>query len=240
MTDRPEDAASAAPAGQTSRPTDTRDAFRLRADPNQGPMGMMGRMRGAMNRVIDRSFTVLDFAVDDSLPVRIDIVPDALGGVMPDLGNTDTLTRQISLDMGMGGMMGPGMMGRPGSGMMDPGGTDGGMMGRMGVFGISGRPFDMHRIDFEVGLGTTERWIVRSPMLAHPFHVHGAMFQVLREDGETPRPEHRGWKDTVLVTGESELLVRFDQPASADTPFMFHCHILEHEDRGMMGQFTVT
>ena len=210
-------------------------------DPNQGPMGMMGRMRGAMNRIIDRSFTVLDFAVDDSLPVRIDMLPDALGGAMPNLGDTDTPTREISLDMGMGGMMGPGMMGgRPGSGMMGPGGSEDSMMGRMGVFGINGRPFDMHRIDFEVGLGMTERWIVKSPMLAHPFHIHGAMFQVLREDGETPRPEHRGWKDTVLVTGESELLVRFDQPASADTPFMFHCHILEHEDRGMMGQFTVT
>jgi blue copper oxidase len=42
------------------------------------------------------------------------------------------------------------------------------------------------------------------------------------------------------VTGEAEILARFDQPASRDTPFMFHCHILEHEDAGMMGQFTVT
>ncbi|MCB1134462.1 MAG: multicopper oxidase domain-containing protein, partial [Verrucomicrobiae bacterium] len=40
--------------------------------------------------------------------------------------------------------------------------------------------------------------------------------------------------------GEAEILARFDQPASAETPFMFHCHILEHEDAGMMGQFTVT
>jgi len=39
--------------------------------------------------------------------------------------------------------------------------------------------------------------------------------------------------------GEAEILVRFDQPASGATPFMFHCHILEHEDAGMMGQFTV-
>jgi FtsP/CotA-like multicopper oxidase with cupredoxin domain len=215
-------------------------ALKSDGDPNQGPMGMMGRMRGAMNRVIDRSFTVLDFAVDESLPVGIDVLPDMLDGAMPDLGDTDTLTRHVSLDMGMGGMMGPGMMGRPGSGMMGPGGTGDTMMGTMGVFGINGRPFDMGRIDFEVGLGTTERWVVESPMLAHPFHIHGAMFQVVREDSRTPRPEHTGWKDTVLVTGQSELLVRFDRPASANIPFMFHCHILEHEDRGMMGQFTVT
>lgn len=197
-------------------------------DPNQGPIGMMGRMRGAMNRVIDQSFTVLDFTVDDTLPVRIDAIPDALDGAMPDLDGTEIQTRRVSLDMGMGGMMGPGMMG------------PGGMMGRMGVFGINGQSFDMGRIDFEVDLGTIERWIVESPMLAHPFHIHGALFQVMREDGRPPRPEHRGWKDTVLVTGQSELLVRFNQPASGDAPFMFHCHILEHEDRGMMGQFTVT
>ncbi|MBO6638493.1 MAG: multicopper oxidase domain-containing protein [Roseitalea sp.] len=213
-------------------------------DPNQGPMGMMGRMRGVIDRVVDRSFTVLDFAVDDTLPTRIETVPDTLDGTMPDLESANVRTRRVSLDMGMGpggrmgsGMMGPGRMGR---GMMEGEGFRGPMMSGMGVFGINGRPYDMDRIDFEVGLGTVERWIVESPMLAHPFHIHGTMFQVIREDGRAPRPEHRGWKDTVLVTGEIELLARFDQPAPADFPFMFHCHILEHEDRGMMGQMTVS
>ena len=208
-------------------------------DPNQGPMGMMGRMRGVINRVTDRSFTVLDFAVDDTLPARIDTVPGALDGAMPDLDGTNVQTRRVSLDMGMGpdGMMGPGRMG---GGMMDGRGFGGPMMGGMGVFGINGQPFDMDRIDFEVSLGTTERWIVESPMLAHPFHIHGAMFQVVREDGGAPRSEHHGWKDTVPVTGQTELLARFDRPAPVDFPFVFHCHILEHEDRGMMGQMTVS
>lgn len=194
------------------------------ADPNQGPGGMMGRMRDIINRVIDRSFTVLDFAVDDTLPARIDAIPDALGGNMPDLEGPETLTRRISLDMGMGS-----------GGMMRPG-----MMGGAGVFGINGQPFAMDRINFEVTRGTTENWIIETPMLAHPFHIHGAMFQVVREDGRIPRPESRGWKDTVLVTEQSELMVRFDHPAPPDFPFMFHCHVLEHEDRGMMGQFTVS
>ncbi len=218
-------------------------------DPNQGPVGMMGRMRGVINRAIDRSFTVLDFAVDNTLPARFEAVPGRLDGVMPNLDGRSVQIRRVSLDMGMGpggmgpgGMMGPGMMGpgRMGRGMMNGGGFRGPMMGGMGVFSINGRPFDMDRIDFEVGLGTTERWIVDSPMLAHPFHIHGAMFQVVHEDGRAPRPEHHGWKDTVLVTGETELLVRFDRPAPTDAPFMFHCHILEHEDRGMMGQMTVS
>ena len=76
-------------------------------------------------------------------------------------------------------------------------------------------------------------------MLAHPFHIHGAVFQVVRENGRDPRPENRGWKDTVLVENETELLVRFNHTASRETPYMYHCHILEHEDGGMMGQFTV-
>ena len=65
------------------------------------------------------------------------------------------------------------------------------------------------------------------------------MFQVLSENGGPISPRNRGWKDTVLVDGRVEIAVRFEQPASTDKPFMFHCHILEHEDGGMMGQFAV-
>ncbi len=51
-----------------------------------------------------------------------------------------------------------------------------------------------------------------------------------------------GWKDTVRVSdrGRTTFMVRFDHPATDDFPYMVHCHILEHEDMGMMGQFTVT
>ena len=76
-------------------------------------------------------------------------------------------------------------------------------------------------------------------MMMHPFHVHGVTFQVLSENGRAPNPQNTGWKDTVLIDGRAELLMRFDQPASEALPFMFHCHILEHEDGGMMGQFAV-
>ncbi len=108
-----------------------------------------------------------------------------------------------------------------------------------GGFAISGRAFDMDRLDFEIAIGSLESWRVRSPMLAHPFHIYGVPFQILSEIGLAPKVQHRGWKDTVLVDGEVELLVRFDQTASREKPFMFHCHILEHEDRSMVGQFAV-
>jgi FtsP/CotA-like multicopper oxidase with cupredoxin domain len=62
---------------------------------------------------------------------------------------------------------------------------------------------------------------------------------VIKEDGLPALPQNSGWKDTTLVTRETEILVRFDQPASPQKPFMLHCHILEHEDAGMMAQFAV-
>ena len=125
--------------------------------------------------------------------------------------------------------------------MMGPGGMGPGMMGpgMMMEFGINGRPFEMDRIDERVGLGDVEIWEVSGEMMAHPFHIHGAQFEVLSRNGARPGSEDSGRKDTVLVHEPVELLVRFTQPAS-DAPFVYHCHILEHEDNGMMGQFMTT
>lgn len=196
-------------------------------DPNAGMGGMMGRARGLLDGFTGvRRFEVLPFRVDERLATDIEKVPDELGGELPTLHDANiSKTRQFSLDMGMGGgMMGGGMMGS----------------GMMGAFAINNEPFDMNTINEHVRLGDTERWVVSTNMLTHPFHMHGVVFQVVRENGHEPLPESRGWKDTVVVDGETELLVRFTQPASAEAPFMYHCHILEHEDGGMMGQFTVS
>jgi FtsP/CotA-like multicopper oxidase with cupredoxin domain len=75
--------------------------------------------------------------------------------------------------------------------------------------------------------------------MAHPFHMHGVSFRILSNNGRRPVPAQSGWKDVVLVEDRAEILVRFDHPAPAKMPFMYHCHILEHEDHGMMGQFAV-
>jgi FtsP/CotA-like multicopper oxidase with cupredoxin domain len=129
--------------------------------------------------------------------------------------------------------MGHTMMGRGGMGMMRGG------MGMMGMFGINGRPFDMERVDHTVRLGDTEIWDVSAEMMGHPFHIHGVHFEVLSRAGSRPEIEDDGLRDTVLVREPTELLMRFTQPA-ARAPFMFHCHTLEHEDAGMMGQFKTT
>jgi blue copper oxidase len=104
------------------------------------------------------------------------------------------------------------------------------------AMGINGRPFDMTRIDERLRLGDTEIWEVSAQMMAHPFHVHGVHFEVLSRGGRRPDILDQGLRDTVLVQEPVELLVHFTQPA-VQVPFMYHCHILEHEDNGMMGQY---
>ena len=106
---------------------------------------------------------------------------------------------------------------------------------------INDQAFDHHRVDFASRLGETEIWRFtnRSGRHPHPMHVHLDMFQILDRNGAPPAPGEVGWKDTVAV-GPDEIvrvILRFtDHPGR----FMFHCHNLEHEDNGMMGQFDVT
>lgn len=106
---------------------------------------------------------------------------------------------------------------------------------------INSRGMDMTRIDEVVPAGALEVWDVESNGQPHTFHIHGVTFHVLDVNGEEPPPELRGPKDTVFVSnGHSvRLAVRFGQHTDPDTPYMFHCHLLRHEDNGMMGQFVV-
>jgi FtsP/CotA-like multicopper oxidase with cupredoxin domain len=108
--------------------------------------------------------------------------------------------------------------------------------------GINGRGMEMSRVDETVTRGTTEVWTVRNGNgMPHNFHVHDVQFRVLEVNGKTPPPALRGPKDTVFLPNGTtmKLALRFDGPADPDTPYMYHCHLLYHEDAGMMGQFVV-
>ena len=108
------------------------------------------------------------------------------------------------------------------------------------MLSINLQPMDMKVINERVKRGDLELWTITAEMMPHPFHVHGVSFQILTHNGQPPAEEDRGWKDTVIVTAEpTEILMRFNHTATEEFPYMFHCHILEHEDSGMMGQFTV-
>ncbi len=107
---------------------------------------------------------------------------------------------------------------------------------------INGAAMDMNVINEQVKSGVWERWRIRSNQGEHPFHVHGCSFLIEQIEGAVAPPDQRGWKDTVVLDDDdwSEIVVRFDHLATEQYPYMYHCHILEHEDRGMMGQFTVS
>lgn len=110
-------------------------------------------------------------------------------------------------------------------------------MGTMMRMGINGKTYAMERLDAEVTIGSQEIWEVVSTEMAHPFHIHGATFQTLTKNGKPVAAHETGLKDTVLVQEKAELLVSFKQPSTPQKPFVFHCHILEHEELGMMGSY---
>lgn len=109
-------------------------------------------------------------------------------------------------------------------------------------FEINGKSMDMNRIDFAATVDTTEVWkVVNVHGDPHNFHVHDVQFQVLDVDGAAPPPELRGWKDTVYLPPDVpvRIILRFADYTDRNVPYMYHCHLLWHEDQGMMGQFVV-
>ena len=112
-----------------------------------------------------------------------------------------------------------------------------------GPFAINDRSYAMDFINFDIPIDHTEIWEIRNmTAIAHPFHIHGIQFYILDIDGVPPPKNMQGRKDVVLVSpmgGSVRLISRFEDFASAEVPFMYHCHMLSHEDDGMMGQFRV-
>jgi bilirubin oxidase len=104
-------------------------------------------------------------------------------------------------------------------------------------FRINGQTFKADRIDFQVTRGQTEIWRLENKGdMDHPFHVHGVQFQVLDRDGVAVTP--LAWQDTVNVRKGDvvRIAIRFEHYTGLRP---FHCHILEHEEQGMMGQVEV-
>jgi FtsP/CotA-like multicopper oxidase with cupredoxin domain len=148
-------------------------------------------------------------------------IPSALGAI--DVLPEATVHRELELEESMG-MAGGAHAGHGSGGAMGP------------VFSFNGKVFpDGER--FSAALGAVEEWsLVNTTEMDHPFHLHGFRFQVISEDGRTPT--FSAWRDSINVPADETVVLRVrleDHPGT----WMFHCHILEHAERGMMGELEI-
>ena len=123
--------------------------------------------------------------------------------------------------------------------------TSSGTMGDLSApFLINGSTFDMGVINYNIPLDNIEIWTLQNNTpIAHPFHIHDVQFFILDINGVAPAEELQGYNDVVLVPGgmgNVRFIAQFSDHADDSIPFMYHCHMLTHEDMGMMGQFLVT
>ena len=129
-------------------------------------------------------------------------------------------------------------------------------------FQVNGKPFDPSRIDRTLTLGGVDEWTLQSNFVSHPFHIHVNPFQIVKildptgkdvsapgavdDAGGTVDPQYPGlkgvWKDTLWVkniapsggpSGQYTLIVRTRYERYIGS-YVLHCHILDHEDQGMM------
>lgn len=143
---------------------------------------------------------------DSSTSTRSLSIPGSLVPVADLSGDTVARTRQVEFGMRMGA-------GGP-------------------RFLIDGQTFDAKRVDNAVRLDTTEDWVIHNATpMDHPFHLHTWPFQVL--DGPDATPGRRRWQDVVNVPANDSVRVRI-RFRDFDGRSVYHCHILDHEDLGMM------
>ncbi len=111
-----------------------------------------------------------------------------------------------------------------------------------GPFFMNNKSFNMDSINLVVQLNDIEVWeLTNSTMVSHPFHIHDIEFYVLDINGVPPPPQYQGLKDVILVMPNDTVrfITQFTTFSNFFVPYMYHCHLLHHEDEGMMGAFLV-
>jgi len=119
------------------------------------------------------------------------------------------------------------------------------LSGMMGNFKINRKSMDINRIDERVPLGDVEIWeIINNMMVDHNFHIHATHFMLIERNGSSTNvpANEKGYKDVVYIPANESVkfIVKMVDYKDTTIPYMYHCHFLEHEDAGMMGQFLVT
>ena len=187
-------------------------------------------------------------------------LPDALVDLPPLVADLPSVSQKLVMEMrldaqGMGLLKSAGLMKMNMAKKTDPAVveavtkliTDGPALPleqQLSANAVNGAPFKMGAASFAAPLDTELRWLISegSDQMQHPVHIHGCQFRILALDSKAPPAHMAGWKDVAPIEkgGTAEIQVRFEHPASKDHPFMAHCHNLEHEDSGMMTDFTVS
>lgn len=104
---------------------------------------------------------------------------------------------------------------------------------------INGKSFKAERVDYEVPLGSTQTWKLRNTSeMTHYVHIHAEQWHTVSRDGKRPPAEERGLEDTWRLD-PGEVITVAARFADYTGPFMIHCHMLDHEDHGMMATFAV-
>ena len=127
------------------------------------------------------------------------------------------------------------------------------------ITGVGGNPLAFDNVVYSpsyinqtINFNAVEQWtLVNASNLAHTFHIHDIQFYLTNVQLAPPYTQivtqgnvpayQQGWKDTFMIMPQSSVtfITKFDDFASNTNPFMFHCHMLPHEDGGLMGQFLV-
>jgi len=95
----------------------------------------------------------------------------------------------------------------------------------------------IHTDDNPVNIGELQVWeVANTSLMDHPFHLHGFFFQVIEENGNAPA--YKAWKDTFNLKPKSKIKIAW-MPDNRPGRWMYHCHILEHHEAGMMAHFEV-
>ncbi len=165
-------------------------------------------------------FTIIQFNVVAQTANPVTTIPATLATVTPLDANTANITRTLTfspVSMGFNQLNGD--------------------------FLINNATFDMNVINYTIPYNNVEIWELRNQSaIAHPFHIHDVQFYILDRNGTPPAPNEAGRKDVVLVKPQETVrfITQFETFANDSVPYMYHCHMLPHEDGGMMGQFVVS
>ncbi|MDO8942013.1 MAG: multicopper oxidase family protein [Desulfobacterales bacterium] len=201
----------------------------MRCDVVIDAVGRAGERYEVQDVFYPREQFVLMDLVFGAAPRLADAVPPVTtltGNPVPEPDLPSATTHEI--------VFGGGMMGNLHQAMLDGKPIDmRGLLRRGKAWAINGHVSDSHHMDPMLRLRIGRTYVFRmknDTAWHHPIHLHGHAFRVLRRSGR-PTP-HREWQDTVLMSPREEVEVAFvaDNPGS----WMFHCHILEHQEGGMM------